>query len=72
MKLEINSAQDIPDIGSKKVAGSSIYKLGEADGSSVFLEMYGGYTANMSLADFNAKESVKQAKAIFESVSIGI
>jgi len=53
-------------------AGSSIYKLGEAEGSSVYLEMYGGYQKDMSLADFNAKQSVVEAKSIFESVKIGL
>jgi len=67
-----NSKETAYKSGDDKVVGSSIYKLGEAEGSGVYLEMYGGYTANMSLADFNAKESVKQAKAIFESLSIGV
>ena len=68
--LQINSAQDIPDVGSQKVAGSSIYKLGEVDGSGVYLEAYGSFDSVMTLDDFTAKESVKQAKALFESIKV--
>lgn len=67
-----NSKERALKVGDDKLQASSIYKLGEAEGSGVYLEMYGGYTSNMSLDTFNAKESVKQAKAIFESVSIGV
>lgn len=72
INLQIVNDQTLPSAGDKKLAGSSIYKLGEAEGSSVYLEMYGGYEKDMSLADFNAKQSVVEAKSIFESVKIGL
>lgn len=70
ISLQINSAQDLPGVGSKKVAGSSIYKLGEIDGEGVYLEVYGSYEQDMSLDDFVSTESVKQAKLIFESIKL--
>ena len=72
INLQIVNNQVLPSVGDKKLAGSSIYKLGKAEGSSVYLEMYGGYQKDMSLADFNAKQSVVEAKSIFESVKIGL
>lgn len=72
LSLQIANGSDIPAVGGQKVAGSSIYKLGDAEGMGVYLEMQAGYNQNMSLEEFNAKEAVKQAKAMFESVTIGI
>lgn len=72
ISLQISNSQTLPAVGDKKLAGSSIYKLGEVEGSGVYLEMYGGYKKDMSLADFNAKQSVAEAKSIFESVKIGL
>jgi len=69
--LQIAQTQDRPEVGSKRVVGSSIVKLGEKDGSGVYLEVYGGFTmANLSLEEFNARENTKQAKLIFESIKI--
>lgn len=72
INLQIADSQTLPGVGDKKVAGSSIYKLGEVEGSGVYLEMYGGYQKDMPLADFNAKQSVGEAKSIFESVKVGL
>jgi len=72
VSLQIANTKDVPTVGSKKFSGTSIYKIGEVDGAGVYLEIYGGYSTDMNLNDFNNRESVRQAKAIFESVSIGI
>ena len=72
IRLQIVNSQITPSVGEKKVAGSSIYKLGDADGSAVYLEVYGGYPSDMTLADFNDKEATKQAKAVFESIKLGL
>ncbi len=71
INLQVANNLPAPMVGEKKVAGSSISKLGTAEGSDVYLEIYGGYKTDMTLTDFNAKEAVKQAKAIFESVHFG-
>lgn len=68
ISLQISNIQTTPSVGDQKVVGSSIYKLGEVDGSGVYLEIYGEYKDAMSFEDFNAKASVKEAKALFESV----
>lgn len=54
--------------GGEKLVGTSIHKLGDSQGQAVYLEIYGSYDKNMTLEEFNAKESVKEAKAIFESI----
>ena len=69
--LQIAQTQDRPDVGSKRVVGSSIVKLGEKDGAGVYLEIFGGYTmVNLSLEEFTSRDDTKQAKLIFESMKI--
>lgn len=68
--LQIAPNDSRPKAGDKKVAGSSIYKLGEAEGAGVYLELSGAYATTSSLESFNSKNSVKQAKAIIESITL--
>lgn len=69
--LEITSGQDLPAVGSEKVAGSSIFQLGEtSDGSAIYVELYGSYDIKRSYDDFIVQPSVEQAKAIIESAKI--
>jgi len=56
-------------VGDEKVDGSSLFKIGEVNGTPVYIEAYGGYEmADLPLEEFNAREHVKQAKLIFESI----
>lgn len=57
--------------GDQKLAGTSIYKLGEVDGSGVYLEIVASYDGeSFELSDFTNKDGVKQAKALFESITL--
>lgn len=70
--LQIVNGKDIPAVGDKKLNGASIYKIGTADGQDVYLEIYGGYDKKMSLEAFNNTEATKQAKAVYESLYVGM
>lgn len=73
ISLQLQGGQDLPAVGSKKLNGSLIAKIKTADnGAGVYLEAYGQYDQTMSLDEFTAKESVQQAKALIESIKLGI
>ena len=71
LQLEIaNDSQEKLALGGTKVAGSSYNSVGTYNDETISLEVTGGFSKDMSLADFTASKSVKEAKAIIESMQI--
>ena len=56
-------------VGDEKVDGSSLFKIGEVNNTPISVEAYAGYEmTDLPLAEFNAREHIKQAKLLFESI----